>query len=345
MFLDRRQFLGATATSLAGVQSVVAGAPKLSESVAFFLISDTHVLALESEAGKLDERSAGVCQRLVETLNRLPGTELPDVAGGGMVQMPQGVIHAGDCIDTGDKSNVDMQKTEWSGFAEIFGLNGTDGRLRYPLYEVHGNHDSPRGDGHAVQQIIRRNPDRPAVQNISESGLHYSWDWGHVHFVNLGIVVGEVVQASRRRRYAPGGSLPFLIRDLEKHVGTSGRPVVLTHHIDLLRYSHALPVDDKKAMGMEWDPEDVRGYYEAIRGYNIAAILYGHTHGRNVYRWDGTSMAAKTGILVFNVDNSSHFAGAQQAFFYFEISGERVRVREYQTKDGWQTGSWTTQIW
>ena len=33
-----------------------------------------------------------------------------------------------------------------------------------------------------------------AVQNISESGLHYSWDWGHVHFVNLGIVVGEVVQ-------------------------------------------------------------------------------------------------------------------------------------------------------
>ena len=345
MSLDRRQFLRVNAAAFAGVRSAVAGAPSVSDPVSFFLISDTHVLARETATEKLDERSEAVCHRLVETLNRLPGTELPEAAGGGVVQTPRGVIHAGDCIDTGDKSNVEMQKTEWAGFADIFGLKGGDGRLRYPVYEVHGNHDSPRGDGHAVQQIISRNPDRPGVQNLSESGLHYSWDWGDVHFVNLGIVVGEVAQASRRRRYAPRGSLPFLISDLETQVGTSGRPVILTHHIDLLRYSQTLPVDDKKAMGMEWDPEDVRGYYEAIRPYNIAAILYGHTHGRNVYRWDGTSMAARNGIPVFNVDNSSHFGGVQQAFFYFELSAERLRVREYQTRDGWQTGSWAPQIW
>jgi hypothetical protein len=70
-------------------------------------------------------------------------------------------------------------------------------------------------------------------------------------------------------------------------------------------------------------------------GYNVAAVLYGHTHGRKVYRWDGTNKAAKDGIPTFNVDNSSHFGGKQQAFFYFELRADEVIVREYQTSDAW----------
>lgn len=348
MTLDRRHFLQSATAGWLSTGSILKAAstspvePRTpTESTAFFLISDTHVLAAEADKTQLDARSRTVCTRLIETLNRLAGTAIPDALGGGTVLQPRGVLHAGDCIDTGDKANVQMQQTEWAGFEELFGLTGRDGLLHYPLYEVHGNHDSPRGDGHAVQQIIRRNRQRPGVLQVSESGVHYSWDWGPVHFVNLGIVVGEVSQVARRRRYAPLGSLAFLIRDLETHVGDSGRPIVLTHHIDLLRYSQTLPVDDQQAMGMEWDPEDVRGYYDAIRNYNVAAILYGHTHGRNVYRWDGSSKPAATGLPVFNVDNSSHFSGQQQAFFYFEITAERVRVLEYQTRDAWQTGFWT----
>lgn len=80
-------------------------------------------------------------------------------------------------------------------------------------------------------------------------------------------------------------------------------------------------------------------------GYNIAAVLYGHTHARNVFRWDGSNKSAGQGIPVFNVDNSSHFAGTQQAFFYFELHPGKLIVREYQTKDQWQTGSWTPQVW
>jgi predicted phosphodiesterase len=348
MTLARRHFLQSATAGWLSTGSILKAAstspvePRTSnETTAFFLISDTHVLAAEADRTQLDARSRTVCTQLIETLNRLPGAAIPEALGGGTVLQPRGVLHAGDCIDTGDKAKVQMQQTEWAGFEELFGLKGGDGLLRYPLYEVHGNHDSPRGDGHAVQQIIRRNRERPGVLQVSESGVHYAWDWGPVHFVNLGIVVGEVSQVSRRRRYAPLGSLPFLIRDLETHVGDSGRPIVLTHHIDLLRYSQALPVDDRQAMGMEWDPEDVRGYYDAIRNYNVAAVLYGHTHGRNVYRWDGSSKPAATGLPVFNVDNSSHFGGQQQAFFYFEITAERVRVLEYQTRDAWQTGFWT----
>jgi hypothetical protein len=89
----------------------------------------------------------------------------------------------------------------------------------------------------------------------------------------------------------------------------------------------------------------VQGFYAALKGYQIAAILYGHTHGRNVFRWNGTNKVAEQGIPTFNVDNSSHFAGKQQAFFYFEIRGGAVLAREYQTTDAWETSAWTPQTW
>jgi predicted phosphodiesterase len=315
------------------------------DPVSFFLVGDTHFLANKEDPARLDERSAAVTARLVDVLNALPGTEIPAFAGGGTVLAPRGVIHAGDCIDTGDKADVAMQRTEWSAFADAFGLTGEDGRLKVPVYEVHGNHDSPRGDGLAVERIAARNKSRPGVGNVSKSGVHYSWDWGRVHFINLGIVVGRSVDVTRKRRYAPLGSLEFLESDLKERVGESGRPVVITHHVDMIRYAQPLPVEDRKAIGMEWDPADVRGFHDALKGYNVAAILYGHTHARNVFRWDGTNRPATVGIPTFNVDNGSHFGGEKQAFFAFEIRGDRVLVREYQTQDAWKTGTWTPQTW
>jgi len=343
---DRRHFSGlAAAAACSPAPKLLADSPGKAEVVSFFLVGDTHFLAQKDAPAKLDERSSGVTSRLVDTLNRLPGTPIPAEAGGGAVLQPRGLIHAGDCIDTGDKSDTRMQQTEWAAFIDSFGLNGRDGRLKMPIYEVHGNHDSPRGDGLVVQGITRRNKDRPNLAGASAGGPHYSWDWGPVHCVNLGIVVGRASEPGRKRRYNPMGSLDFLISDLRDKVGSSGRPVVITHHVDMLRYALPLPVEDKKAMGMEWDPADVRAFHQALKGYNIAAVLYGHTHARNVFRWDGSNKSAGQGIPVFNVDNSSHFAGTQQAFFYFELHPGKLIVREYQTKDQWQTGSWTPQVW
>lgn len=344
--ITRRRFVAATASTAAlsaGAGNVLA--TQASAPVAFFLVGDTHFLANKDNTAQLDKRSDQVTSRLVTLLNELPGTNIPERAGGGTVQVPRGVIHAGDCIDTGDKPNVKMQETEWASFVDTFGLTGKDGRLSVPVYEVHGNHDSPRGDGLAVKKITERNKSRPDVGNLSKNGVHYSWDWGGVHFVNLGIVVGDVAGVPRKRRYAPLGSLDFLIGDLQERVGSSGKPVVLTHHVDMLRYSQPLPVEDIKAQGMEWDPADVKGFYDAIQGYNIAAILYGHTHARNVYRWNGMNKPAQDGIATFNVDNSSHFAGQQQAFFYFEIHDDHLVAREYYTTDAWKTGDWTPHAW
>jgi predicted phosphodiesterase len=342
--LSRRQFLATTAASATLPAFLRAAEPK-EEPVAFFLVGDTHFLANKDDTAKLDDRSAAVTSRLVDHLNKLPGTEIPMAAGGGKVAPARGVIHAGDCIDTGDKANVKMQETEWAAFADTYGLSGKDGKLKVPVYEVHGNHDSPRGDGLAVKKIIERNKNRPGVTNASKNGVHYSWDWGGVHFVNLGIVVGQVADVARKRRYAPLDSLEFLVNDLKEKVGTSGKPVVITHHVDMLRYAQPLPVEDAKAGSMEWDPADVKGFYEAIRGYTVAAILYGHTHARNVFRWDGSNKAAKEGIPTFNVDNSSHFASKAQAFFYFELRSDTLIVREFQTADAWETGTWTPMTW
>ena len=350
----RRDFLvrttvGSTALALGlrSHSSQVDDVSSIPPKVAFFVVGDTHYLANIEIPARMDPRSAEICGRLVDTLNRLPGTAIPKEAGGGKVNQAAGLIHAGDIIDTGDKNGrvqEAMQKTEWAAFADDYGLTGSDGRLKMPVYEVYGNHDSPHGTGLAIEKILERNKRRPGVVNISENGLHYSWDWGAAHFVNLGLIVGTQKSVTRKRRYAALDSLDFLIADLRDKVGTGSKPLIITHHVDIARYTG--PCDlTATADSKEWDPCDVRAFYDALKGYNVAGIFYGHTHSRNIFQWDGTSTKAATGLHVFNTDNASHFSGNAQALFYVELHDKQMLVREYQTKDGWQTGFFTPQSW
>jgi len=365
--VSRRTFLGGAAAWLSanhipGSLHASTGKQRFhSDTVSFFVISDTHYLADKENPTQIDAGSAECTGRLIEQLNRLPGTEIPERAGGGVVQQPACVIHAGDVIDTGDKNGPDpsvMQRTEMQAFERSMGLTGRDAALDFPICEVHGNHDGPSGQGYAIERIIARNRSRPGLKKISPEGLHYSWDVGNVHFVNVGIVVGSVSGGSRRRRYAPLNSLDFLVADLREHVGTSGRPVVITHHIDLARYTVPVAADAPFA-NQEWDPADVGGFHASLAGYNIAAIFHGHTHGRSVWRWNGQSTIAAREPLadtghetdprrvydVFNCDNSGTPQGGQQAFFYVAITPDQLTVREFATRDGWKTGSWNPVAW
>lgn len=313
----------------------------------FLVAGDTHFLADKEEPDKMDPRSLEICGRLVASMNQLPGSVIPEPSGGGLVRKPDGLIHTGDIIDTGDKNGTvqeRMQQTEWKAFVEEYGLNGGDGRLLYPVYEVFGNHDAPHGKGLVLEKIQARNRKRPHVMHVSSNGLHYSWDWGNAHFINLGIIVGTEKSVSRRRRYAALDSLEFLVSDLHSHVGKSGRPVIITHHIDISRYMGTCDTD-KPADSQEWDSCDVQAYYRALNGYRIAAIFYGHTHVRDVFRWNGISKNATTGLNVFNADNASHFGGAAQAFFYVELFEEQIIVREFMTKDGWKSGAFSPYCW
>lgn len=345
--INRREFVVAGATGLlaAGVGSCsTSRAAESSDREAFFLVGDTHYFANQNNPSELNEKSRAVTARLIDTLNRFPGTKLD---GANDVVAPRGVIHCGDIIDTGDKngrSQVAMQRTEWAAFEADFGLTGRDGRLKLPVYEVHGNHDSPGGAGLVIDEIKRRNQQRPGLANVSKNGLHYSWNWGRVHFVNLGIVVGGLKEVARARRFAPLDSLGFLTDDLAQNA-KDGQPVIVTHHIDVPRY--CVDCDPSgPATAAAWDPCDMRAYYEVLKKYNIAAVLYGHTHARAVFRWDGTnSTKATSGISVFNNDNSSHFNSETQAFLYFEVGKDELVVREYMTTDAWLTGAWNPMQW
>ena len=347
----RRRFLQnlALSSATAGLLPRVYGqpaAPGGSDAVSFFLVGDTHYRAEVDDITKMDDTSAGYNARLVDWLNKLPGTQFSPEAGGGKVPEPHGVIHAGDLVDNGDKGpgKWKMAETEWNGFTADWGLNGGDAKLRWPVREVHGNHDSPRGDGPVITAIKERNKRRKGLVNVSENGLHYSWDWAGVHFVALGIVVGDAPEVTRQRRYAPLGSLPFLRQDLEQHVGKSGRPVVLVHHVDPHRYS--VEVADEKVRHSEWDYGDAHAFYATVEPYRIAATMCGHTHVRKIARWDGTKDDRAAGGLPFlNTDNAGHFASESQAFLQIEISAAELRVREFATRDGWTTGAWTPQVW
>lgn len=346
--ISRREFFAASAAaSTCTWLRAEEPKPQPRLDVSFFLIGDTHYLANREEPTKIDEVSAQTNAQLIHQLNSLTGKEIPEAAGGGVVQAARGLIHAGDLIDSGDKSgslHLKMQQTEWAAFSGDFSPDGKSGRLNLPIYEVHGNHDSPGGNGLAIKQIISRNKLRPGLKNVSENGLHYSWDWDGVHFVNLGIVVGAVPEVLRKRRYNSLDSYKFLVSDLAENVGESGRPVILTHHIDVARYSTD-PHPQGPATSAEWDPADVRGYYDALQAYNVVAVLYGHTHARNIYKWDGSPKPAARGVQVYNVDNSAHFASKLQSLYYFHLLGDTLTVRELATSDRWQTCAWTPQVW
>lgn len=379
--LGRRPFLGAGAAAAAGLGLAWSAGTASSASpdrLAFFIISDTHLLAQRDSPTRIDPHRTALNDRLIETLNELPGQSLPEQIGGGTVSEPRGVIHLGDRIDTGDKSggvHEQMTDTEWEHYVERYGLTGKEGKLRFPVYEIHGNHDSPRQRNSPIKGIIRRNTDRKGLSDISENGLHYSWDWGNIHFVALGIVVGPNEDDLPVSRYDSYQSLPFLIADLEKNIGDSGRPVVILHHIDLQRYSRPCDTGEKGGSrkifcnGMartawcnrgcegtpgisrdEWSHCDVAAYACALKPYNVAAIFHGHLHSRRTDRWDGTQMNSPDGIPVFGSSNSGD-GGGDRALFYCRVEGDHLAIREYRSRgeEGWHQGrsqiAWTPDVW
>ena len=355
----RRSFLklGAGATAAAFLaRPTLRAAEESKPSVllaAFAVVGDTHYFADKDDPSRLQPMSRAYNTGLIDTLNTLPGREIAAAAGGGKVAPLAALLHVGDLIDSGDKNGAviqQMQRTEWAEWQKDYGLDGQGGRLKFPVYEIHGNHDGPHGKGHVLDGIIERNKARGNLKGVSANGLHYSWAAGPVHFVHLGITVGQVKAVKRKRRYDPVDSLDFLVADLAKNVGDSGRPVVIAHHVDFARYCGEVP--DEVVLKHEWDYADVAAFHAALKPYRIAGIFYGHTHVRGVFGWTGPKPAPviagkplPAGIPTFNTDNAAHFSGPAQAFLYAEVHARDILVRELATTDGWKTSQWTPLAW
>ena len=240
----------------------VASLPALS----WFSASDTH---LGHDPGVGANKTSSYTKNIwaINEMNSLPGsaTQWPAELGGGPVLEPAGVTVSGDLIDGGVNPATNYDGcAQWTNFSSLYGLNGTDGLLRYRCFEGRGNHDGknsslepPRGCEHSPSGwIVSRNRARAAdpafgITGLSQpTGLHYSWTWNisaqcAVHFVHLNLFPGRGCGSASN----PGGeggppgfpcsngdlawaenSLGFLEQDLAEHAGPGNLLITLQHY-------------------------------------------------------------------------------------------------------------------
>ena len=318
--IARAGLLAWLALSSGGLHLLSAAPP--GRDVTFLSTSDSHYREPDHRLGHHNDFNRAT----VLEMNRISELDWPEKSGGGKIAKPRGVIMPGDLIDDGDRAENgrNLSGEQFKLFAADFGLDGTDGLLKYPVFEGWGNHDGPpegkEKHGFSTQaRIKQRNvirKEKQLVSNISANGLHYSWDWDDVHFVQL-----NIYPADRQRdgvRYSPvwhdpQGALAFLKEDLARQVGDSGRPVVLTSHC-----------------GFDtnwWAPEDWAEAYAAARPYNVILYIFGHT-GTGVGAWAPAGEEKKWTWI-----NDGH---TDIGFFVINITGDRVRA-VYRMKKGVKT--------
>ena len=126
--------------------------------------------------------------------------------------------------------------------------------------------------------IKERNQRRAGLKAVSENGLHYSWDWDHLHLVQLNLFGGSGpldVKGVNGPEHDPSGALEFLRDDLAKHIGNSGRPVIVFQHFAWVG-----------GMAEWWTPEAKERFREVIKPYRIACLINGHSHGASFVPWN-----------------------------------------------------------
>jgi hypothetical protein len=260
--------------------------PSPAADVTFFAISDIHYGAV---SGPKDGKPKVTCPE-IDTINSLPGTPYP-APFKGTVAVPRGIVMQGDLINDG--AVADKYPTQWANYIADFGVNG-EGRCKFPVFEAIGNHDVNE-NLFVFNKIKERNLTRLQLKhigNISPNGYHYSWDWDGIHFVNVNLFPGNVWHGEADAYGAGHNPLlarDFLVDDLRKNVGNSGRPVVIVQHFR--------PIDENW-----WTFSAADKYYKVLQDYNVILILCGHQGGGVNNLWRGINWVSGNGELnVFHI--------------------------------------------
>jgi len=300
-------------------------------NITFIATSDSHYDAFENEDRNDRNRDT------IREMNAITTVSWPEQLGGKTISRPLGVLVLGDVIDDGDRIFQGKHQTprQWLLFQADFGLDGTDGLLDYPVFETWGNHDGPPvgkdKNGFSFQsQLKARNMLRQKKEwltGLSANGLHYSWDWEDVHFVQLGIYPADKQHAEIRYNpvwHDPQNALTFLKEDLAKHVGRSGRPVVLMSHC-------GIDAD-------WWHEQDKKAFYESVKAYDVILYLYGHS-GTGFRQW---SPSGENRTL-----DCVNTGQTENGFFVVQITADKIllayRVKQWiqkEVSDGKPARTW-----
>ena len=218
---DMLQFIGGGATSMV-LPKVLKGAQKEGDDkkterkpLTFFGWSDTHV-PVYGDTSKL--------WPAVDAMNILPGKAFPKNIGG-IVDTPSFVFNCGDI-------------THWPTYQAKKGYEDLiTKRLKYPSYEILGNHDEAGADG-----VMGAPPIMKEWFKRRYGDLSYTFDKGGVHFVcpfsaydeSLGSPAQDITTEAMDfiRKYLHRHYSPELVPEKLASV-PKGTPVIVAVHLCL----------------------------------------------------------------------------------------------------------------
>ncbi|MEO6136300.1 MAG: metallophosphoesterase [Ginsengibacter sp.] len=247
---------------------VISGCKTSNKAFTFYVFSDTHLTG--------DQKRFLINDSMITEANNLYQQAFPESLSNRKKQKPKGVLICGDLTDGATEK-------QWIDFTQLYGMNG-ENHLKYPVYENHGNHD---GDSVGVvrQGIKQRNRQRTKITNVSENGLHYSFDWGNYHFVSLGSYPANGWDSTcgwchyfKEGFRDPQNSLAFLQQDLAKYANSRTKVIMYFHY----------GWDDFSKLW--WTEKEQDNFYKVIKNYNIACIFSGHDHATGCRNWKGINV-------------------------------------------------------
>ena len=259
-----------------------------------FLCSDIHPGA-ENLKAKEPFTKADTLERVKQQLDAMRGwvgqsyPQRPVFAGLelGTVGVPRGLFILGDLTD-GHKE-LTQQQEQWQSFEALFPVKGVAfGSNLIPAFAIAGNHDGELA-GPQRQGLVNRNrafSQAGRVTALSSNGVHFALNLDGVHFIGLGLCPADTTDSKTPFKFGqpgsgswndPQGALTFLKDYLARYVGSSGQPVVLLQHYGFDSFS----LNDWNW----WTPKQRRALYDLLKDYNVAAIVHGHNHHAEHYRW------------------------------------------------------------
>jgi hypothetical protein len=242
----------------------------------------------------------------------------------------RGIFVSGDLTMNTKQNELDQYKSYISGYTRF-------------VYDGNGNHDcyNPNATqkagclvntGNCIIPGGIRNEIKERKRTTPRTGgkeHHYSWDWCDVHFVQLNLYPGngkgqKGSHDDAEYHRCPFEALAFVEEDLKNNVGNSGRPVVLIHHYGF---------DDFSIDSSWWNPDERKAYWNALAGYNVAAIVTGHLHTWGGEDWWKPFWKRPAG-LTNGPDSIPTFiaGGARNGGYYIDvkIQGSSLTARRFK---------------
>lgn len=227
------------------------------------------------------------------------------LASSGKIADPLGVIIGGDMTDCGggvNDGNCDSGgynapsngaqilafqaaydrhanvQANFNGQNFLRGLQNPDADvpLKWDIYPGYGNHDL-QFSGSYMQTYMSNwvlNAFREGKINPDVNTQSYSWDWGKLHIVNVGVYPGCGVDGNLD---FDQNSMNWLKNDLGLHA-SDGRPVIIVSHFGFDSYS----------LGSAWwgGSNRVAGLnqlWQVLQPYDVIGYFHGHNHGQTAW--------------------------------------------------------------